>query len=93
LTKSDAAALRQILRVNVESDRVLAPSKTDYRQLKRFIDETATSINKRVAVRLAELLTTMHGGGHLAFTPADKAQALADTFGIEVTVVGETRTA
>lgn len=91
LTRSDATDLRHILRTDVDSDKVFTPTTTDYRLLKRFVDETATSINERVATRLAELLTTMHAGGHLAFNAAGKAQELADTFGIEVTVAGETR--
>jgi len=80
VTKSDAAKLRQLTRSDIQSDGVFAPTFNDVRYLKRFLDDTAKSINDRVGDRLAELLAKLLDEGLLVFDAAEKKDDLAKIF-------------
>lgn len=91
LTGSDAARLRRLSRSPVDSDKVLSPTRRNFDHAKRFVDETAVSVNGRVAARLAELLTSLEADGYLTFDAQATAQELADAFQTSITVSGTTR--
>jgi hypothetical protein len=88
ITQSDAIKLRLLTKQPVQSPRTLAPTRDDLRYLKRFLDETAELCNRRVAERLAELLTTIHASDPGLFDPGTVANELSHTFGIALTVAG-----
>jgi hypothetical protein len=88
ITQSDAIKLRLLTKQPVESPRTLAPTRYDLRYLKRFLDETAELCNRRVAERLAELLTTIHASDPGLFDPDTVANEISRTFGIALTVAG-----
>jgi hypothetical protein len=90
LTESDTTKLRHMLRTPLNGSQVLAPSFSNVRQIKRFLDETAQKVNERIAIRLAALLTKMHNENALIFDPAAKAQTLANLFSITTSVCGQT---
>ena len=90
LTESDTTKLRHMLRTPLNGSQVLAPSSSNVRQIKRFLDETAQKVNERIAIRLAALLTKMHNENALIFDPAAKAQTLANSFSITTSVCGQT---
>ena len=90
ITKSDAMKLKLLARRQVAAPRLLRPTSDDLRHVKEFLDETAKKINERVCVRLAELLTTLHGDDPSLFDPSDKAREVARHFDITVTVAGAT---
>src|SRR5207237_5593113 len=58
ITQSDAIRFRLLVRAQVPSMQVLSPTRDDIRYLKRFLDETAEASNRRIGVRLADLLST-----------------------------------
>src|SRR5262249_1513891 len=60
ITRSDAIKLRLLAKESVQHDRLLRPTYNDLRYLKRYLDETAEASNRRIAVRMAELLSTIH---------------------------------
>lgn len=89
VTETDAVKLRVLSRHRVPAPRVLVPTVHDMDYLGRFLQETATRCNGRVAERLAELLTRIHADDPTLIDPADRARYLADTFRVPVTVAGE----
>jgi hypothetical protein len=91
ITASDAQKFRLLVKGNVESPRLLWPTRGDVWYVKLFVDETVELINSEVAGRLSALLTTLHGADPSLFAVGEKAQALADLFGIPATVAGEMR--
>lgn len=91
ITSSDARKFRLLIKRNVESPRLLSPSKGDVWYVKLFLDETVEVINREVGSRLATLLTTLHNADPSLFAPAEKAQALADLFGTTSEVAGQSR--
>ena len=88
ITSADALKFRLLINGNVESPRLLEPSRGDVWYVKLFLDGSAEDINREVGARLAALLTHIHGTDATLFQPADKAQQLADKFGIPITVAG-----
>ena len=88
ITESDATKFRHLLRSSVDAHKVLVPTSKNFRQIKGFLDQTAEMVNRRIAVRLAELLTTLHQDNYLSLDPALKAPELASLFGIPVTICG-----
>jgi hypothetical protein len=90
VTESDATKLRRILQTTIAGQRVLTPTSRNVRQVKAFLDETAKSINQRMAIRLAGLLTKLKQKNYLSIDPASKAQMLATLFGVSVTISGYT---
>jgi hypothetical protein len=88
ITQSDAIKLRLLVRAPVPSLQVLGPTRDDIRYLKRFLDETAERSNRRIGVRLAELLTTIHSTDPGLIVPQEMADAVSRTFGVALTVAG-----
>lgn len=88
ITKSDALKLRLMIKAPVDSPRVICPTRDDLRSVKRFLDETADSINDRVAHRLATCLGELHAADNGLFVPAQEAAALASKFNRPMTVAG-----
>jgi len=86
ITKSDAVKLRLLLQEEVESPQLLVPNPADLGYVKRFLDLTARSVNQKVGHRLAELLTTIHAGNPVLFTPQKIADQPASQFGIPLIV-------
>lgn len=86
ITKSDAIKLRLLSHEQVEGPKVVLPTKDDVGYLKRFLDETATSCNERIGVRLAELLTSLHVAQPTLFDPTEVANAVSNTFCQSLTV-------
>ena len=92
ITESDAIKLRQFLKSSVDGKKLLTPSSKNVRQIKRLLDETASDINKRMSLKLASLMTTLHQDNYLSFDPSLKAQDLVAAFKCLVTVCGQTST-
>lgn len=90
VTESDATKLRRILQSTIAGQKVLTPTSRNVRQVKAFLDETAKSINQRMALRLSGLLTKLKQENYLSIDPASKAQMLASLFGVSVTISGHT---
>ncbi|MDB5305841.1 MAG: hypothetical protein JWO38_43 [Gemmataceae bacterium] len=88
ITQSDAVKLRVLSRTRVEPLRVLVPTDQDLEYLLRFVDMTATETNRRVAERLAELLTRIHAADPLLIDPTERAGHLTRKFRVSVTVAG-----
>lgn len=91
VTSADAMKFRLLVKRQVQSPRLLQPTKGDVWYVKLFLDETVDLINRAVAQRLSELLTTIHDGDPTLFDAGAKAQALAALFGIPITVAGSTQ--
>ena len=91
ITASDAQKLRLLIKGNVESPRLLWPTRGDVWYVKLFLDETVELVNREVGSRLAALLTTLYNADQSLFAPAEMAQALADLFGTPSTVAGQIR--
>ena len=90
ITSSDAQKFRLLTQGSVDSPRMLWPTKGDVWYVKLFLDETVELINREVGSRLAVLLTTLHNADASLFVPAEKAQSLADLFGMPSTISGHT---
>lgn len=90
ITKSDAIKLRLLSHEQVEGHKVVLPTKDDVGYLKRFLDETATSCNRRIGVRLAELLTSLHVAQPTLFNSTEVANAISSTFCQSLVVDGVT---
>lgn len=88
ITRSDAAKLRLLVKGNVDAPRILSPTESDVRSAKRFLDDTVSLVNHRVAHRLAELLTKIYGDNPSAFVPHERADLVTDQFSLVVTVAG-----
>ncbi len=82
VTQSDAVKFRLLARQSVDAMRLLVPTGDDVRYVKRFLDETADSVNWRVVTRLAELLTTFHSDNPNLFVPQQVANELSRDFGV-----------
>jgi hypothetical protein len=88
VTQSDAIKLRLLIRAPVQAPRVLAPTRDDFRYLKRFLDETATLCNQRIGNQLAEILTALHATDPTLFDPQEMANQLTALFRFVLTVAG-----
>jgi hypothetical protein len=88
LTQSDAIKFKLLVHGQVEPQRVLQPTRSDLRYVKRFLDESASRTNDRVGRRLAELLTTIHAANNVLFFPQETANLVSKDFGISLTVAG-----
>ena len=80
ITHSDAVKFRLLSQEQVASRRILVPTRNDVRYVKRFLDETAGSINSRVGQRLAALLTTLRTNHGVVFDPQQRADQLTRQF-------------
>jgi hypothetical protein len=90
LTKSDSHRFQLLARQPVPPARQLAPTREDLRHAKRFLWECSQNANGRIGQRLAELLTALHADNPTLFLPQDKAQEMAQLFGLPLTVAGLT---
>ncbi len=88
LTHSDAMKFRVLVGQPVATDRRLAPFTEDLRYVKRFLSETATRTNERVARRLAVILGTLHVADPTIFDAQPTANQLSKRFGYAVTING-----
>lgn len=88
VTQSDAVKMRLWAREPVQSPRMLTPTRDDLRYIKRFLDESAEVCNRRIGVRLAELLTALLHETPGLFVPQDEADQLTSAFGNTLTVGG-----
>ncbi len=80
ITKSDAVKLRVWVKGDVDAPTILSPIKNDLRWLKLFLDDTAEDCNRRIGLRLAELLTAIHAEAPSLFIPADMANRTTGLF-------------
>jgi hypothetical protein len=88
ITRSDAAKLSLLVKGSVDAPTILSPTEPDVRSAKRFLDDTVKWANRRVALRLAELLTKIHNDNPSTFVAQDRADAVANQFTVAVTVAG-----
>ena len=88
VTQSDAVKLRVLSRRAVQSLQMIVPTRDDL----RYLNETADRCNRRVAERLAEVLTRIHGENPTLFDPNNRAEHLAAQFRLPVTVGGVSAT-
>jgi hypothetical protein len=86
ITKSDAAKLRLLRRGPVEAPKVLSLTNGDVWYAKLFLDDLTRWENGRVASRLAEVLTARHADDASLFMPQTRADAVAKTFRVSVTI-------
>ena len=89
ITRSDAAKLSLLVKENVDAPRILSPTEPDVRAAKRFLDDTVHWVNRRVAQRLADLLTKIHSDNPSAFVAQERADLVTNQFTLVVTVAGE----
>jgi hypothetical protein len=82
ITHSDAVKFRLLARQQVDARRLLVPTRDDVRYVKKFLDETAESINLRVMTRLAELLTVLYTDNPELFVPREIVNKLSRDFGV-----------
>lgn len=80
------AKFKMLLKADVDSERMLRPSEDDVLHAKRFLLETAVSVNGRVGNRLAELSTKLHEDNPLLFDPRARADAPSTSLAYSVKV-------
>jgi hypothetical protein len=88
VTRSDAVKLRLLAKRNVESPRVLSPSRDDIRYLKQCLRQVAESCNERIGKRLADVLTVIRVDNPSLFVAQEVADAISRDFGFSLTVDG-----
>jgi hypothetical protein len=86
ITQSDAAKMRVLTKTQVDAPRMLVPSRTNLRWLKKFLDDTAEECNKRIGEQLAKLLTTIRAATPALFEPQEMANRLASIFRLPIRV-------
>lgn len=89
ITRSDAVKLRLWTGESVAAPSMLSPTREDLRHLKRFLDETATLCNRRVADRLASLIAAIFAPTASTLTAKAKADRLAGIFRLPLTMGNE----
>lgn len=90
VTHSDAMKFRMLVGGRVPTDCRLAPTTEDIRYVKRFLAETATSINQRIGLRLAELLTAFHQQDPDLYDAQEKADEISRQFALALSVNAHT---
>lgn len=90
ITRSDAAKLRLLCREQIDGPRRLELTNGDVWYIKLFLDDLSTWANRRIAARLADLLTKIHQDDNTLFSSSEVADELAQLFREGVTV-GEDR--
>jgi hypothetical protein len=90
ITRSDAVKLSVMAKEAVMAAVMLTPTQADLGFLKQFLDDTTEVSNKRIAERLAALLTTIHAQAPTLLDPVDVANRVTDLFQLPVTVSGVT---
>lgn len=86
ITRSDGIKLRLLLRHDLQTDCVLAPDEADLRYIKQFLSGLAQTTNRRVATRIAWILTELHQQSPGIFDAQAKADSLSRHFGLPLTV-------
>jgi hypothetical protein len=86
ITQSDAVKMRVLAKRPVDAPRMLVPSRSDLRWLKRFLDDTAEDCNKRIGQRLAELLTKIRAETPALVEPQQMADRLSSIFRLPLQV-------
>ena len=72
----------------MNAPRILSPTEPDVRSAKRFLDDTVNWANRRVALRLAELLTKIYSDNPSAFVTQARADLVTNQFTLAVTIAG-----
>ncbi len=90
ITRSDAVKFRLLTQEPVTSPCVIQPTRDDVRHTRRFLDESAEIVNRRVGERLAELLTTIRADQVAPFDAQERANLLTLQFGRALTLAGAT---
>jgi hypothetical protein len=88
VTRSDALKLRLLTRRPVDAPRVLWPTRGDVWYVKLYLDKVVEEINQEIGARLSELMTTLLADDPSLFAAPDKAQQLANLFGLPCSVGG-----
>jgi hypothetical protein len=88
ITRSDAAKLRLLRRGAVDGHKMLQLTNGDVWYVKLFLDDLASWANARIAVRLAQVLSTIAADDSTLFTSSDVADELAQLFREKVVVAG-----
>lgn len=88
LTRSDSLKLRLLVKRSVSPEKMLNPSASDLRHVKRFLSETASRTNERVGKRLALILTKLHENDPSLFDAQDAADSISRKCGNILTVDG-----
>jgi hypothetical protein len=88
ITGSDAGKFKMLVKADVESSRILNPGNHDIIYVKRFLSETAQSVNVRIGNRLAQVLTVLHADNPALFDSLDKANSISKELGFSVTING-----
>ncbi len=88
ITGSDAGKFKMLVKADVESSRILNPGNHDIIYVKRFLSETAQSVNVRIGNRLAQVLTVLHADNPALFGSLDKANSISRELGFPVTIDG-----
>jgi hypothetical protein len=83
-----AVKLRLWAKEPVAAPRVLSPTRADLNYLKQFLDERANDGNRRIGIRLAELLTTIHSTSPSLFERQDMAHHISTRFQQSLNVAG-----
>ena len=86
LTASDAIKLTLLLGQPIDADRVLTPSRQDFRYAKRLLVRCAKRINGVVGTRLAHVLTEIHSRSPQLFEAQHEANAVSQAFQLPITV-------
>jgi hypothetical protein len=92
ITRSDAAKLRLLRRGAVDGHKILQLTNGDVWYVKLFLDDLASWANTKIAVRLAQVLSTIHADDSTLFAPSEVADVLAQLFREQVEVAGATGT-
>ncbi|MBI4580347.1 MAG: hypothetical protein HY718_11635 [Planctomycetes bacterium] len=88
ITRSDGIKLKLLLRRDVSTDCILAPTEDDLRYVKRFLSDLGRTTNDRIAQRLAAILTILHQQSPMLLDAQAQADALSKQFGLAVTIDG-----
>jgi len=92
LTAADARRFRLLIKSDVPSEQLLAPTRRDLHYVQRFLVETAETTNQRIGSRLAEVMTEFHAADNAIFEPQETAARLATVFQMPLTIAGVTAT-
>jgi hypothetical protein len=88
VTGSDAAKLKLMVKSRVDSSRILTPTRHDIIYVKRFLSETAQSVNQRIGNRLAHVLTDLNSDNPALFDSQDRANSISRELGFSVAING-----
>ncbi len=90
LTDADAKKITILAKTSIEGGNSLCPTLYDLRYVKQFLVETAKHTNKRIATRLAKLLTELHDDDKSLFDVQEIANQVSQKFQQPLVVGGAT---